>query len=86
MEIDEGVAVDNGAVRREKKAVGHGLEETFGRGAGATGGDGHLEVNKLVAMGHQIDKAVRKSVVGRMKAEPVEHLTQGGVRSSGLSR
>ena len=78
VEVDEGVTVHNGAVRREKKAVGQGLAETFGRGAGAIGGDSHLEVDKLVAMAYYVDKAVRKSVVGRMKAEPVEHLTQGG--------
>ena len=78
MKIDEGVAIDNSAVRREKKAVGHSLTKAFYRGTLAIRGDGHLEVDKLVAMGHQIDKAVRKSVVGRMKAEPVEHLTQGG--------
>ena len=78
MKIDEGVAIDNSAVRREKKAVGHGLTKAFDRGTLAIGGDSHLEVDKLVAMGHQIDKAVRMSVVGRMKAEPVEHLTQGG--------
>ena len=66
MEEDEGIAVNNGAVGREKKAVGHGLAETLGRGAKAIGSNGHLKIDELIAVGNQIDKAVGKTVVGRM--------------------
>ena len=78
MEEDEGIAINNGAVGREKKAVGHGLAETLGRGAKAIGSNGHLKIDELIAVGNQIDKAVGKTVVGRMKAQPLEHLTEGG--------
>ena len=77
MQVDKRAAVHKAAIQRRQQRVFHRLPQRGRRDTRTLGGDSHLQVDKLIAVTDQVDKAIGAAIDGiRVGVKIVNHLAE----------